>query len=66
MDMHLLDAFAARSVDTTLADFHRSQRVPVARPRRAHHRRRHTAVAMSTTLGLAAPAVAAAVVVVAR
>ena len=66
MDMHLLDAFAARSVDVTLAEFHRNQRVPVAHPRRAHHRRRHAAVVMGTTLGVAAPAVATVAVLVAR
>ncbi len=66
MDLHLLDAFAARSVDVTLADYHRNQRVPVSHPRRAHHRRRHTAVMMGTTLGVAAPAVATVVVLVAR
>jgi len=66
MDPHQLDAFAARSVGTTLDAFARAQRVPADRPRRAHTRRRRTVVALSTTLGIAAPAISAVVVVAGR
>jgi len=66
MDLHQLDAFAARSVDVTLAEFHRHQHHPAVRPVRPHHRRRHAAVAMGTTLGVAVPTVTSVVLAVTR
>ncbi|QDB80548.1 hypothetical protein FHE66_07270 [Georgenia sp. 311] len=66
MDLHQLDAFAARSVDVTLAEFHRHQHLPVSRPVRPQYRRRHAAVAMGTTLGVAVPAVTTVVIAVVR
>lgn len=66
MDPHLLDSFAARMVGATLDDFTRNQRLSASRPRRSVARRRRSARALGTTLGVAAPAVAAVVVVVVR
>lgn len=63
MEPHLLDSFAAHSVGTTLDDFTRRQRVPAERARRAHARRHRATLAVSTTLGVAAPALTAVALV---
>lgn len=66
MDPHLLDSFAARMVGATLEDFTRNQRLSASRPRRSATRRRRSAMALGTTLGVAAPAVGTVLVVVVR
>ena len=66
MDPHQLDSFAAHMVGATLDDFARNQRLSATRPRRSARRRRRATRALGTTLGVAAPAAAAAVVVIAR
>ncbi|WP_152188826.1 hypothetical protein [Georgenia satyanarayanai] len=59
MEQHLLDSFAAHSVGTTLDDFTRRQRVPADRVRRPPARRHRATLAVSTTLGVAAPTLTA-------
>lgn len=63
MDPHLLDSFAAHSVGTTLDDFTRRQRVPADRARRSPARRHRATLAVSTTLGVAAPTLTAVLLV---
>ncbi|WP_413451766.1 hypothetical protein AA0Y32_14395 [Georgenia phoenicis] len=63
MEPHLLDSFAAHSVGSTLDDFTRRQRVPADRARRSPARRHRATLAVSTTLGLAAPTLTAVALV---
>lgn len=65
MDPHLLDAFAARSVGTTLSEFTHAQRMPARniarRPRSPHRRRLATTVTGAALVTLPSVAVIAQV-----
>lgn len=66
MHPHLLDSFAAAVIGTTLDELTRTQRMPAAKPVCRRGRPRRAAVALTTTVGIAAPALTAVVVVVAQ
>jgi len=66
MHPHLLDSFAAAVIGTTLDELTRVQHLPVSRPRRRLGRPRRATVALTTTVGVAAPALTAVVMAIAR